>query len=298
MGGGFRPPMGGGFMPMGGGWHHRLRYNRSGGGCCGIIFLPIIILIMVGSILTSTFRTGSFDYTMVRYDEEKFQDYANEQYAEEFGSSAAYEDNLLLTVLTDDDYYTFYYIAWVGDHVDPQIRDLLGNNQTVLGQLMEQSINQTNYKYSLDSDLAAVVRELTKEIEALGLADSYTCEEDHVQVASGLRNYTSNNASALEMTESTVQEALTVFTETTGIPMVIVVEDGDDVFGVNRSISTSGATPILLIIVGIVFVVALIFGVKAVSNKKKRRDQQDFNSGGNYQRDYGDFDDYYKKGGR
>ena len=53
-----------------------------------------------------------------------------------------------------------------------------------------------------------------------------------------------------------------------------------------------------MIAVGLVFVVALVIGIKAFSDKKKRQDQQDFNPGANYQRNYGDFDDHYKKGGK
>ena len=295
MSGGFRPTgMGGGYMPMGG-WNRRTR--NTGGGCCGVILMPVIILIMVISLVSSFIQTGSFSYNLVQYDEETFQDFANEQYKREFGSSTAYEDNLMLVFLTDEDHYEYYYIAWVGDHIDPRISNMLGNNQTELGWIMERSINETNYKYSLDANLAAVVRSLTEEIRNLGLASSYVCEEDHRQVSSHLTNHTT-----LELTESTVNDALNAFTDATGIPMVVLVDDIVDVFGTQKSVSvpsgaaSAGAGNFLLIAVGLIFVAAFVIGIKVIRDKKKRRDQQDFNPGGSYQRNYSDFDSYYEKG--
>ena len=159
------------------------------------------------------------------YDEETLQDYADEQYAAEFGNSTAYEDNLLLVFLTAEDYYDFYYIAWVGDHVVTDINYMFGNEETELGQALGSNINETSYKYSLDSDLARVVDAMTQEIAAKGLNTSFECEENHVQVESHLTNKTE-----IPMTEETVNEALKKFTEMTGIPAVIVVEDIEDVF--------------------------------------------------------------------
>lgn len=294
--GGFGPMgMGGGFMPMGG-WNRR---RRNSGGCCGLILFPIVFLILVGSVLSSFIRTGSFSYNVIQYDEEVFQDYANDQYKREFGSSTAFEDNLMLVFLADEEHYEYYYIAWVGDHIDPEISNMLGNNQTELGRIMERSINQTNYKYSLDSNLATVIRTLTDEIQDLGLESSYVCQEDRGQVDSHLTNYTT-----LELTESTVNDALNAFTDATDIPIVILVDDIVDVFGTQKTISapkgsaSAGTKSILLVVVGFAFVVAMIVGIKLLSDKKKQRDQQDFNPGANYQRNYGDFDDHYKKGGK
>ena len=287
--------MGGGFMPMGG-WNRR---RRNGGGCCGLILLPIILIFVFGSVFSTLIKTGSFSYNVVQYNEEVFQDYANEQYQREFGDSTAYEDNLLLVFLADEENYEYYYIAWVGDHIDPEISNMLGNNETELGRIMAESINETNYKYSLDSNLATVVRSLTKKIQKLNLESSYVCQEEHAQVESHLTNHT-----ALELTESTVNDALTAFTDATGIPIVVLVDDILDVFGTQKTISlpkgNASAAPssFLLIVVGLVFVAALVVGIKLVSDKKKQKDQQDFNPGANYQKNYGDFDDHYKKGGK
>ena len=94
---------------MGGGWHHhRNRYgvNFGGGGCCSgffgtIIFIVVALFLCVGSFF------GNVDINIDRYDEEKFQDFANSQYEAEFRKSSAYEDNLLITVLTIAAYRKF-----------------------------------------------------------------------------------------------------------------------------------------------------------------------------------------------
>lgn len=213
-GGGFH----GGHAPVGG-----MYPRRGSGGCCGgflgMLVLPLFVIFMVIYLLIPGCSTNS-------YDEEKFQDYANEQYQAEFGASDAYEDNLLITVLVDEkEYYSYYYIAWVGDHVDTQINHMLGNNDTELGQAMEACISETSYKYSLDSGLAQVMETMTEKIRALNLESSFTCSENHAQVKSHLTNH-----SDVEMTEDTVNRALEAFTEATGIPVVIVVEDMNKVF--------------------------------------------------------------------
>lgn len=189
-----------------------------------------------------------------RYDENTFQDYADARYAEEFGSSDAYEDNLLITVLVEDEeYYDFYYIAWVGDHIVTDINFMLGGNGTPLGEAMDSCINASSYKYSLDSNLAQVMESLTGRIDRLGLDSSFSCNEDHVQVASHL-----TNRSRIDMNEDTVNAALTAFTENTGIPAVIVVEDMDDVFAQKGLSSVLGSAPLNMGAVIAVAVIALI----------------------------------------
>lgn len=281
-GGGFGGgPRGGGFggPPMGGGWYPRRRYY--GGGCFGgmlnMILGPIILILLVvfslfsyvGSSVNSIAQGGN-----VRYDEEQFQDYADAQYAAEFGSSTAYEDNLLIVFLVDEEHTDFNYIAWVGDHIDSDINYMLGNNQTELGQAMNSCINEASYKYSLDSNLAQVMGEMTEKIEALGLESSFTCTENHAQVTSHLTNH-----SDLNLTETTVNDALTAFTDKTGIPAVIVIEDMEDVFG--KTMPTGS--------IALVVVVALL-GIILVVNVIRRRGENDRNQS---DRRYHDFDDQY-----
>lgn len=266
-GGGGRGGFGGGGFSVGsGGGYHRSGF-LGGGGCCSgffgtIIFVVVALFLMIGSFF------GKVDINLDRYNEEKFQDFANSQYEAEFGRSSAYEDNLLITVLTQDDYSTFYYIAWVGDHVEQEINALLGNNSTVLGQLMDNHISQTNYKYSLDADLARVMQALTAEVQSLGLEDSFACSENHAQVKSHL-----TNRSQLDLTESTVNDALTVFTDATGIPVVVVVEDMDDVFGSSSPKWQDAGVKyggVILAVIGVIAIGVAAFVVMRIRRKNQQ----------------------------
>lgn len=279
MGGGFHggPHRGFGGAPMGG-FHHR--HYRGGGGCCGGavgIFAIILFCIFFVIYMILPADNSGFSEAIDGYNEEVFQDYADSQYAEEFGGSSAYEDNLLITVLVDEDYYNYCYIAWVGDHIVTDINYLMGNNDTELGQAMESCMNATSYKYSLDSNLAQVMNTMTQQIQDLGLESSYFCTENHEQVISHLSNY-----SNVSMTEETVNSALTAFTAATGIPVVIVVGDAEDVFGAAGS---SGSFSILFLV--LIAAVAVI-GVTIFINRRKGK-SDGFDDGGTDNR-YKDFD--------
>ena len=287
--GGHRPGgFHGGPRPMGGwhmgGWYPRRRYYGGGGclsGLLGIAMAPIILILFLLMGIFSIFG-GGMDVTINNgYDEGTFQDFANSQYQAEFGSSSAYEDNLLIVFLIDEDYYSFSYIAWVGDHIAMDLKHMLGADGTELGYAMNECINASNYKYSLDTDLAFVMNKLTAAAQELELDSSFTCTEDHIQVSSHLTNRTN-----LEMNREAVDSALAAFTEATGIPAVIVVEDMTDVFG--SSTTTVGGR----VSWGTIAVIVLIVAVIIFLLKRRKGGDDDF---GTSQKDsrYRQFDDQY-----
>lgn len=214
-----------------------------------MIFLPIIA-ILVAAVLLITSVISAFSVAgqggVVTYDENKFQDYADEMYAMEFGTSTAYEDNILLVFTVDEEYYNYYYIAWVGDHIERDINYMFGSNSSELGRAISASVNQQSYKYSLDSNLADVVDTMADKIEAKGLSDSFTCDETHAQVSSHL-----TNMAEIDMTLETVDSALMDFTERTGISIVLVVDEEEDVFGKSMPAGTIITIVISLVILAL-----------------------------------------------
>jgi len=218
---------------------------------------PVILVFVLLVFLLSMCQNGLDVNVNNGYDEELFQDYANDQYALHFSQSSAYEDNLLIVVLTTENNSDFYYMAWVGDHIATPINHMMGNNTTVLGRTMNNCINESNYKYSLDSNLADVMNTMTREVLALGLESSFTCKENQQHKAIFVNN------TDLPMTDSTVEAALQNFTDSTGIPVVIVVEDAADVFVSERTsvdadtVSQTGRI-VLVVLIGIVVVVILL----------------------------------------
>ena len=260
--GGYYPRRFGGFWGFG-----------YGGGCMSVLLMPFILIVCAAIVLFGILG-GAFgsiaEGGITDYEEIEFQQYADAEYAKAFGSSTAYEDNILLVVLTNEDADEVYYIAWVGDHIKSDIRNMFGNEYTELGSAIEQSINVNGYWYSLDTDLAAVVDKMADYIEYEGLSSSFTCNENHNQVEPSLINY-----GEFELSETAVETALRDFTDRTGITLSIVVNDMDEVFGLNYS----------SMIIGIILVVVLVgaavfFVIKGIRNRRGasyRDDENPFN---------------------
>ena len=299
--GGGRP--GGGFGPgahrpyhrpphrrFGGFWFWPRRYYYGGGyygggGFFGFLLLPIIMLIIVSIVLISSIGSAFANLAnggTIEFNNEKLEDYADAQYGKIFGSSTAYEDNILLVFVTDEEYYDYAYIAWVGDHIDPSITELYGNNYTALGQSMESRVNATSYKYSLDTDLARVIADMKKATSDSVAGESpfsdYCTDMQHVQVKSAVINNTD-----LPVTASVIGVALDSFTQQTGISISVVIEDAEDIFG-----KTMPVGQIVIIVFCLVFMALAIFLI--VRGVKRRREG---NSGSDNGMDNGNFHDMY-----
>lgn len=256
--GGFGP---GPHMHHGGFWPRR--HYGHGGGCLNAIFAPVIITVVivimvfsfVGDSIGSIFSGGT-----ISYNEQTFQSYADAEYQKAFGGSSAYEDNILIVLLTNESADDYYYIAWVGDHIERDISYMFGNEQTELGRALNSSINLSGYWYSLDSNLASAVSIMTDNVTALGLESSFSCNESH-SASSKLINYTE-----MTLTDETVNTALEAFTEATGIPISIVVARVDTVFEKSYTNAVIG-------IIFIVLIIALI--IYFISRSKKNRENKD-----------------------
>lgn len=251
-----------------GGWYPRRRYYYGGGGCLGgfigALMMPIFILIFVGIFFVAILGNAVTDLKnggSIRYDEAVFQDYADMRYAEEFGESTAYEDNLLLVFLVNEQSDGYYTIAWCGYNIDSLISDMFGNEYTAYGQAVDSSV-PAYYEHSLSQNLASITDKMTARIVKLGLPSSFIEQEDHsVTVPSHLTNH-----SHLPLSEQTVERALADFTEQTGIPVVFVVDDMEDVFE-----KTMGASILPLVIALIFAGIAIAMIVSAVKNRPRKR---------------------------
>lgn len=267
-GGGFRPSPGG-FRPGGFGPqpHRHFRSPMGFGyrrpmGCSSILILPMVFIFLVLFLMLSfsggstpegeAITSGGRTYV---YDEEAFQEFADREYQQAFGGSDNYEGNILLAILTNDEADDYFAIAWVGDDIDPEIRNMFGG-YTDLGTAMNQYVNGTYYAYSLDGDLAVVVETMTAKVSAV--SDGKLLSQSDV----GFRNYTD-----LDLSEETVNEALSEFKEETGIPMVIVVESLEEVFPKKGSFgSIFSAGPAVIVLIVVVAAAAVWIGKKS---KKK-----------------------------
>jgi hypothetical protein len=197
------------------------------------------------------------------------------QYEAEFGNTGdAYEDNLLIVFLTNEEADGYYTIAWIGDNVRMEISDMFGNEYTTFGRAMLNSINSEDYTYSLSSNLARAMEKMTAAVENLGLDSGFYDHYSHERSPeSHVANFTS-----LSINENTVERSLKEFTESTGIPAVIVIDSMEKVFGVGFS-----RDDVITILIGLLFLgVAIFLIVQAVkgykeSKNKKNEEEEPYN---------------------
>lgn len=298
-GGPHRPPhhhhhgphwYGGFFGPR---WHG----GYGGGvGCLTTFVIIALFIAVVGAFMIipdGDYVIGQEGVSQVgaAYDEATMQDYANTKYKKYFGSS---EDNILLVFLANKEADGYYTIAWVGDNIDYDINAMFGE-YTEYGDALGEHINDTYFAYSLDTDLAAVVSDMESSIKGLGLSSSFSGTKDDTTPESKFYNFTS-----FDLSESVVDAALESFTKSTGIPMAIVVDYVERVFGDDDSVDVSvsnvygtgevngivggtantgknislkiGIVAIAIVIFTIVLCVAIYFANKKAPKKKKDDD--------------------------
>lgn len=214
-----------------------------GGGCGGALFTVIVIgmFIVFGALwlfaepgqITINGHPVYIEEGGSFYDEGTIQDYANSRYKEIFGDYEGYEDNILLVFLANEAADGYYTIAWVGDNVRPEINEMFGE-YTEYGEYMNQYINTDYYAYSLDTNLADVVAAMENSIVGASLGSPFRGEAAVVpEKTSGLINYTE-----FDISKDMVNTAVESFTEKTEIPLVIVVDMAERVFGVQEEAVT------------------------------------------------------------
>lgn len=241
-----------------------------------LILLPVILLVLVVGLLLGTVGSAISNVAnggIISYDEKVFQDYANKRYSEEFSSSGAYEDNILIVFLTNEECDGYYTVAWVGDSIHRSINELFGDETTAFGRAMHSSINSEYYAYSLSANLASVADKMAASVKSLGLSSSYLYKNGtESKTESHMTNHTS-----LTISQETVDSALQAFTKETDIPMVIVVDTMENVFG--KNIPLSDIFIVLLLVAAAVVLIVII--VKTIQKNKKNGGDKGGNSQNN-----------------
>lgn len=247
---------------FGWGWGHRHYY---GGGCLGPFIAPIIVLIFVLFFFAYAMISPDGEVNFGKeYNEAAFQAAADQKYAEYFDAGATYEDNLLLYFLVEEECDQIYFIAWVGDNIQYEINNLFGGNNSSLGYSVNRNVAKY-YAYSLDSNLAAVVNDMEKAIENLGLSSSFK-KATTPAAPSESRLVDLTGAGVPNLTAQTVNDALASFTETTGIRTVVAVDYIDNVF---PSGGNGGTTALVVIGIGVLVAVVAFAGYTKRKDKEK-----------------------------
>lgn len=262
------------------GWFHRPFYGYGyGGGCLGglmgMMLAPILILLIAFSLIVNVLGSVGSSISNVAsggkilYNEPIMQDYADKQYAVEFSDAVEYEDNILIVFLVDEDYQGYYTITWVGDNIKSSINNMFGNEYTQFGREMKENI-PNYFENSLSRNLADVVNGMAYSVGNLGLDSSFTKNsgspgdyESHV-----------TNHSSLALNDDTINNALENFTAETDIPIVIVVDDIDNVF--DKTLNAGDVfTVIIAVVIGGFAIYLIIRAFKGKNDDNGRREEQD-----------------------
>ena len=230
------------------------------------IFLIAFSLLIIISVFGSAFGAVASGGSVV-YNEKEFQNYAMAQYNAEFGDSGdAYEDNLLVVFLTNEEADGYYCIAIVGDNIRSEITDMFGNEYTTFGRTMQDSIDYDDYTYSLSSGLARVMERMTEAVERKELDSSFYFDESH---ANSPESHVTNHGT-LSVNEKTIERALIEFTEKTDIPAVIVIDSMETVFGKGFT-----GDDIFVIIIALIFIALAVYMIVQAVKKNKKKDKEE-----------------------
>lgn len=293
--GGSRGGFGGGFGghhgphhgPHHGGFHHH-HYHRpfffgyrpygyyGGGGCLGgllgLFMVPIILLsivvILLFSALGSAFSNVASGGQSI-YDEAEMQEYVMTHYAREFGGSSAYDDNLIIVFLTNEEADGYDIITWSGNNVSDKIDEMFDGANSVFGAQILSQVHDY-HKNTLSRDLATVIDNVTTQIKSANIGSPFISESDHSKMTESHLT----NLSRLNMSEETVNRALRDFTEATDIPVVIVVDNVENVF--EKTIATGDIfTVIIALGLGGYAIYLIVKTVKAMKKEKENKEESE-----------------------
>ena len=304
-GGGGRGGFGGGGHHGHHGYHHhhhhhggfwffgpRRYYGYGGGGCLGgimgLLLAPIILIAFAAILLTVTFGSAFSSIAnggSVVYSEEAFQTYTKQEYITQFSDYDGFEDNLLIVFLIDENCEEYNCIAWIGDNVHYDIKEMFGGEGTRFANTVISSVNATYYENSLASNLADVMRKMTGYVSALSLDSSF---EYPKELASRPESKLVNKTDVY-INEETVNNKLAEFTLETEIPVVITVDTMENVFG--KTILTGD---VVFVILGVgLLALGIYLIVKNIREAKREKANAGQNSASrnNSGRDDNMFDD-------
>ena len=238
-------------------------YHRGGiylGGFAGVAFALIICAIMailLIGILISDISAPSDPNGNIIYDERAFQAYANEQYDIAFGHTKDYESNILIIFTVYEGYDGYECIPWGGFNIDSTTDNLFG---TRFESTVRNAVPKY-YEFALTKTFKQVINNMTTVVPE-GNSDGVDTS------FSVLYNRTS-----LDIDFDIVNTALQEFAQKTGYNISIVVDYGENVFGVQEG-DKLGA------IIGIIFIV--VFACIVIFSFKKSQSAKAASNDNNY----------------
>lgn len=238
---------------------HRPRFfggfGFGGGGCLsgilGIVVFGMILLILIPTLFITSIGSlfGSCSFSTedeIIYDEAEFQTYANKAYSVAFENTDCYEENILIVFTTYEGYDGYECIAWCGDDLDVELKEMFGNEYTAFGTTVLSTVS-SYYEFSISSNLSDVAKKMANKVSAVTGEPSGEVNTEFSKLY---------NHSALAINETTVNKGLVEFTQKTGINIAIVVDEGADIFGVEEK--EDGKTALIIFAILVIVIVAIV----------------------------------------
>ena len=260
------------------------RYYGGGGGGFGGLIAVVILSLLIFCIVSGSFLSSAraslnnlLNGGTVEYDETVMQEYGQKKYYEAFHYSNEYEANILIVFLINDERDGYYAYACVGNNLNKDVRDMFGDERTVFGRTVLDSINDEYYNYSLSTSMKDIID--TMKIHVRSVDKDFYGNASNFSV---IKNY-----SDMRLSESTVNTSLQSFTDETGIGIAYVVENMDEVFGRKIAVGDIIAVLVGAVIIAVMVIVLIVnfkkngksqFG-KAVYEGSESEDAEDENDG-------------------
>ena len=220
-----------------------------------IVVIAVLVSIMSGLMFIGPIVDGSFFEDKIVYDEATFDNYANTSYYEVFAETPKQENNILIVLLVYEGYDGYHCISYGGDELNVVVRSTFDNKfkSTVTNNIPRY------YETSFGKNLAHVVDTMASYIPAI--------KTDESNVSSIYSK--THNRSSFEFDEKSVNQSLADFTKKTGVNIAIVVDEGEDVFGIDKGFD-KGLFMVLTIapiLIGATIIVVLVVRKKRIEKE-------------------------------
>ena len=221
-------------------------------GLLNVIMTPIIILVIATAILI--YNLVSLIGVLVNggeivYDQTVLDEYVSKAYNGAYETSSAKESGLAIIFFHNEDTNAVEYLVSPGSNISSYVTEIFGT-ESEFGKYLNENVHKDSYKETLASDLSSAIIHMADKVAELDLISNFVKNHDLSNMP--VSHLVDNTAFALDA--STVNSALNTFTEATGIPVVMVVDSAEAVFG--RTIPTTDILMVVLILVVIGLVTA------------------------------------------
>ena len=241
--------------------HYGTRYSGGSYGRGGHIFgfsngfvtvIAVLILVLLISSISFVCKivNGSLFEDKIIYDKDQFEAYALESYYDVFSEVDDLENNIIIVFAVYDGYDGYECISFIGDNVDRNLTWGFDNN-------FESVVKETVPRY-YEKSFAVKFKQVVEHM--MSFAPHIDNENNDLEYECS-KIY---NRSSMTIDEPLINDALILFAEKTGVNIAIVVDEGEDVFGVDR-----GVDPVAFVII-IVFVVMMIALVIVVVKMQRK----------------------------